>query len=420
MSYASEELEKLPVTEAVHKIKQQVRRQQAEKHVVKPKPSTNPPEGPTLTIHKEIDAAKPLEVDISLDRNVSEVLIQTKENFWTGKHELGADATITPAITLSPNIRWAVDLTALLVLALCGALAGGTVGKACGMVFGAGHGFFGHVVGLLLLMIFAVVICLVLVLISMWKEWLEAERRTDLFHHSKLVRLSDDEADEVFKRLSWHIRNLEVYDTKWLNRVLDKLWPRLRRMVTILIAKQLTKHQVIGKMRELSKGYLDISVLKTSIGHFPPRVSGIRVLGDRTRDVIIDSEITFDDDIDFEVEVELTVYKFKPVVLKLGLKRFFLRFMMRTVVAPLSSDLPLADSLSFFLMERPSLDWSFTGLACILNLRLFKNLIEDVISSLLLYPKSIQIKLLREYLAAESLDAEQVADNFLHREHDLD
>ena len=94
MSYASEELRKLPVTEAVHKIKQHVRREQELKQDVKLKPSRNPPEGLNIVIHKEIDAAKPLEVDISLDRNVSEILIQTKKSFWTKMNELGADVTL--------------------------------------------------------------------------------------------------------------------------------------------------------------------------------------------------------------------------------------------------------------------------------------------------------------------------------------
>ena len=83
------------MTEAVHKIKQHVRREQELKQDVKLKPSRNPPEGPNIVIHKEIDAAKPLEVDISLDRNVSEILIQTKKSFWTKKNELGADVTLT-------------------------------------------------------------------------------------------------------------------------------------------------------------------------------------------------------------------------------------------------------------------------------------------------------------------------------------
>ena len=205
-----------------------------------------------------------------------------------------------------------------------------------------------------------------------------------------------------------------MYDTLWLNRVLDKLWPRLRHMITKLVTKKLLTDEVLGQLKEVSRGYLDISVLKTSIGHYPPRVSGIRVLGDRCRDVIIDAEITFDDDIDFEAEIEVTIYKFPPVILKLGLRKFFLRFMIRTVISPLASDLPLADSLSFFLMERPSLDWKFVGLARILNFRLIQNLIEDAISSLLLYPKAIQVRLLREYLSTEKVDDEELV------QYDLD
>ena len=80
-SYASRELKKLPITEAVHKIKEQVRLHQAWKANggEKLKPSGNPPEGPITVIHQEVTAGKtPLDLDLSLDRNVTQIKLRTK------------------------------------------------------------------------------------------------------------------------------------------------------------------------------------------------------------------------------------------------------------------------------------------------------------------------------------------------------
>lgn len=407
MSYAHQELKQLPVTEAVHKIKEQVRIHKALKQdAVKLRPSTNPPAGPAAVIHKDIDGKKPMELDVTLDRNVSEIRVQTTP------HDLAVNVTVTPKLYMTQNVRKGMAVASLLCLTLVGGFTGQTVGRMSAYLFAHGHGlagFMATVFAIFILILYAGFVAGGLVVIGMVNEWAEAETRTDLFHNGKLVRLEEDETAEVFKRLSWHIRNLEVYDTVWLNRILDKLWPRIRRLVRKKIERQLVKHKTLAHLKHLSKDYLDISVLKTSIGHYPPKVTGVRVLGDRCRDVILDMEVTFDDDMDFEADVQVTIWKLKPFILSLGLRKFFMRFLLRVVIAPLTSHLPVADSVTIFLMDRPMIDWRFSGVASILNVRLIQSLIENTICSLLLYPKSIEVKLIRDYLAADVDDEEAEA-----------
>jgi hypothetical protein len=405
MSYAAKELNKLPVTEAVHLIKRHVLQHESVRKDGTPEKS--PADGPNFTMHKEIAGKNPLEVDVNVDRNEADVLVQTKTNFWTNKHELGAFITMASPFSVSPSVRKNLDNAVILLIAVVGAWSGHLMHKACSMVFTAGHGFFGHVFGIMLLAVFMAVIVGTLFLIDLWIEWRDEETCTNLIHNGKLIQLEDDEAAEVFKRLSWCHRNLEVYETQWINRILDKMWPKLKSMLTRMVWKKLDQTHVLSKIKEKTRGYLELSVLRTSIGHHPPRVTGVRVLGDRSHDVIIDTEITFDDEMDISVEIEVRVYKFKPMVLCVGLRKFFLRLMMRIVVAPISSDLPLADSITMYLMERPSINWTFVGLGRILNIRFLQHLIEDLISSILLYPKAIQVKLLREYLTSEPIDTEE-------------
>ena len=182
-------------------------------------------------------------------------------------------------------------------------ITGVVVSLAFGYYFGAYVRFVDSlkiysVIKIAMLMIGMTPMALIVALVGLLRTF---EEEYDVIGDRKYL-LNAEELNEVAENLSWSQSDPEVEGADWLRHLFEQLWPNFNIFIVHFISFHCPNGslaKIIGPINQLAK----LEIRKMFLGGRVPKISGIHVVtrGVRREDLIIDCEITYDSDIDFQI-----------------------------------------------------------------------------------------------------------------------
>ncbi|XP_012262341.2 extended synaptotagmin-3 isoform X2 [Athalia rosae] len=178
------------------------------------------------------------------------------------------------------------------------------------------------------------------------------------------------------------------YDrAEWLNKILYKLWPSMNAFV-----KQICKQDIEPAISARLSDYKlnGFSFDRLVLGRIPPRIGGVKVYDKNTdrNEIILDAEILYAGDCDIS---------FFCKNIKGGIKDFQIRGMVRVVMKPLLSIMPLVGGLQIFFLNMPSVDFNLVGAADLLDMpglsEILRKAIIEQIGAIMVLPNKLPIAL---------------------------
>jgi len=160
---------------------------------------------------------------------------------------------------------------------------------------------------------------------------------------------------------------------EWVNSILKQLWPKVNEYVRKTLfetVEPLVKN--ILKDYKL-KGFQFVRE-RVFLGRIPPRITGIKVYNEK---LTSRQEIIMDIDLVFASDMEVT---FSLKGLKANLSQVSLRGMLRVVLKPLISDIPLIGGVQVYFLSDPEIDYSLGGVAGALDVPGLSKIVENIIS----------------------------------------
>ncbi|XP_034718133.1 extended synaptotagmin-2-A isoform X3 [Etheostoma cragini] len=179
----------------------------------------------------------------------------------------------------------------------------------------------------------------------------------------------------------------DIERVEWLNKTVKQMWPYICQLVEKLF------HETIEPAVKESNAHLSTFCFsKIDMGEKPLRINGVKVYTENVdkRQIIMDLQISFVGNTEIDVDI-------KRYYCKAGIKSIQIHGVLRVVMEPLLSDMPLVGALSVFFLKKPLLDINWTGLTNILDIPglsdFSEHLIQDIIYSYLVLPNRITIPL---------------------------
>ncbi|KAL2714277.1 extended synaptotagmin-1-like isoform X1 [Vespula squamosa] len=183
---------------------------------------------------------------------------------------------------------------------------------------------------------------------------------------------------------------------EWLNRILYKVWPSINQYAREL-CKQTIEPSIVQKLADYKiKGF---QFERLVLGRIPLKIYGIKVYDKNTsrNEIILDADVMYAGDCDITFSVGN---------IKGGIKNFQLRGLMRVVMKPIISVIPIIGGVQVFFLNVPAINFNLVGVADVLDLPGFsetlrKTIIEQI-AAIVVLPNKIVIPL-SEQIPVETL-----------------
>lgn len=226
-----------------------------------------------------------------------------------------------------------------------------------------------------------------------WKENADIKR-----NNAKTAALSN-EKEVILARLdelpSW-VFFPDVERVEWLNKIIQQVWPNVNCYTRELIRD--TIQPIIQSSLEQYK-LKGFKFDRLILGSIPIRIGGAKVY-DKNTDR---NEIIMDLDIFYAGDCDITFYLSG---IKGGIKDFQLKGMVRIIMKPLISTIPLVGGLQVFFLNNPEIDFNLVGVADFLDMPglgdLLRKVITEIIASMMVLPNKLPIKL------SQDIETEQI------------
>lgn len=231
-----------------------------------------------------------------------------------------------------------------------------------------------------------------LVLRDQWKQSRDRQRNA-----AKAAALSS-EKDVVLARLNdlpaW-VFFPDIERAEWINRIIKQLWPSVN-----LYVKQIVRDSVQPALRTSFEKY-KLSGFKFEriiLGTVPFRVGGVKVY-----DKNIDrNEIVMDLDVFYAGDCDVTFYLSG---MKGGIRDFQLHGMLRVVMKPLITSVPLIGGLQVFFLNNPDIDFDLVGIADVLDMPglsdILRRIVVETVANMMVLPNKFPIQLSEEVEAID-------------------
>ncbi|XP_047537598.1 extended synaptotagmin-2 isoform X1 [Vanessa atalanta] len=217
-----------------------------------------------------------------------------------------------------------------------------------------------------------------------WRK--ESEYRRNL---AKTAALSS-EKDVVLARLddlpAW-VFFPDVERAEWLNRILLQVWPNVNHY-----ARTLLKDSIEPAVAESLANYKlnGFKFERMILGTIAPRVGGVKVYDKNlSRDeIIMDVDLFYAGDCDISFVLQR---------IRGGIKDLQIHGMVRVVMKPLITKMPLVGGLQVFFLNNPSIDFNLVGAADVLDMPGFSDILRrcivEQIANMMVLPNKLPIKL---------------------------
>ncbi|KAL0895629.1 hypothetical protein ABMA27_011718 [Loxostege sticticalis] len=222
------------------------------------------------------------------------------------------------------------------------------------------------------------------VLRDQWRK--ESEYRRNL---AKAAALSS-EKDVVLARLddlpSW-VFFPDVERAEWLNRILLQVWPNVNHY-----ARNLLKDSIEPAVAESLANFKlnGFKFERMILGTIAPRVGGVKVYDKNlSRDeIIMDVDLFYAGDCDISFVLQ---------GIRGGIKDLQIHGMVRVVMKPLITKIPLVGGLQVFFLNNPSIDFNLVGAADVFDMPGFSDILRrcivEQVARMMVLPNKLSIKL---------------------------
>ncbi|XP_059048982.1 extended synaptotagmin-1 isoform X2 [Achroia grisella] len=217
-----------------------------------------------------------------------------------------------------------------------------------------------------------------------WRR--ESEYRRNL---AKAAALSS-EKDVVLARLddlpAW-VFFPDIERAEWLNRILLQVWPNVNHF-----ARTLLKESIEPAVAEsLSNFKLNgFKFERMILGTIAPRVGGVKVYDKNLsrNEIIMDVDLFYAGDCDISFVLQHV---------RGGIKDLQIHGMLRVIMKPLISKMPLVGGLQIFFLNNPSIDFNLVGAADVFDMPGFSDILRrcivEQIARMMVLPNKLPIKL---------------------------
>ncbi|KAJ8733972.1 hypothetical protein PYW07_014523 [Mythimna separata] len=179
----------------------------------------------------------------------------------------------------------------------------------------------------------------------------------------------------------------DVERAEWLNRILLQVWPNVNSYARILlkesiepaVAESLANYKLTGFKFE-----------RMILGTIAPRVGGVKVYDKNlSRDeIIMDVDLFYAGDCDISFVLQR---------IRGGIKDLQIHGMVRIVMKPLITKMPLVGGLQIFFLNNPSIDFNLVGAADVLDMPGFSDILRrciiEQVAKMMVLPNKLPIKL---------------------------
>ncbi|XP_063973441.1 extended synaptotagmin-2 isoform X2 [Diachasmimorpha longicaudata] len=208
------------------------------------------------------------------------------------------------------------------------------------------------------------------VFLSVWKY--ESSKNNELKRLTAQATVLANEKDVITNRMndlpSW-VYFPDFDRAEWLNKVLYKIWPGMNHFVRNLVMESI-KPAIVQALSEYKMPGFQFERLV--LGRIPPKIYGIKTYEKDTsrNEIILDCEVLYAGDCD----ISFTLGTFKG-----GIRDFQLRGMLRIVLKPMLTVMPLVGGVQIFFLNNPEIDFNLVGAADILDFPGLKQALRKVI-----------------------------------------
>ncbi|KAM9803278.1 extended synaptotagmin-3 [Syngnathus typhle] len=224
-----------------------------------------------------------------------------------------------------------------------------------------------------------------LLLCMLMVTWWKKNRQWKASRIGGAIDFVDNETQVVSAELknslqmaSW-IQFTDVEKVEWVNKVVEQAWPFFG-----MFMEKLLRENIQAAIQQSNPELKTFTFTKIHFGHIPLRIVGIKAYTDEVdhREVVLDMTINYEGDVDIDAELKSAI--------TVGVKGLKLRGMIRVILEPLIEEAPLVGGVTFFFIQRPTLEINWTGMTNILDSPGFSSLSEgtimDSIASLMVLP----------------------------------
>lgn len=220
-----------------------------------------------------------------------------------------------------------------------------------------------------------------------WKKEKELKRNV-----AKASALSN-EKDVILARIdelpAW-VFFPDVERCEWLNRILVQVWPNVNHYAKDVIKNIVEPNINIALAEYKMSGF---KFQKMRLGTIPPRFGGIKVYDKN----ISRNEIIMDVDLFYAGDCDIS---FVLSGLSGGIKDFQIHGLVRVVMKPLITTMPLVGGLQIFFLNNPAIDFNLVGVADLLDMPglsdMLRRIIVEQVAAMMVLPNKLPIKLSEE------------------------
>lgn len=179
----------------------------------------------------------------------------------------------------------------------------------------------------------------------------------------------------------------DVERVEWLNKILRQVWPNVNHY-----AKTLIKEIIEPNVRSSLEAYKlnGFCFQRVILGSIPLRIGGVKVYDHNVsrNEIIMDMDIFYAGDCD----ISFTIGGIKG-----GIRDFQIHGMMRVVMKPLITSMPLVGGLQVFFLNNPVIDFNLVGMADLLDMPglsdILRRIIVEQVARMMVLPNKLPIQL---------------------------
>ncbi|EEB18657.1 conserved hypothetical protein [Pediculus humanus corporis] len=180
----------------------------------------------------------------------------------------------------------------------------------------------------------------------------------------------------------------DVERAEWINKILRQVWPNVNHY-----AKNLIKDTIEPAVAESLASYKlnGFQFQKMLLGSIPPRIGGVKVYDKNVsrNEILMDLDVFYAGDCDISFSL--------AGVTGSGIKDFQIHGMVRVVMKPLITTMPMVGGLQIFFLNNPNIDFNLVGVADVLDMPglsdLLRRIIVEQVANMMVLPNKLPIRL---------------------------
>lgn len=181
---------------------------------------------------------------------------------------------------------------------------------------------------------------------------------------------------------------------EWVNKILHQVWPNANDYAKDLVKEVIEPNVAAALAAYKLNGFKFDRLI---LGNIPPRIGGVKVYDKHVdrNEIVMDLDLFYTSDCDIN---------FMLAGVRGGIKNFEIHGVVRVVMKPLISKIPLVGGLQIFFLNNPNIDFNLVGIADFLDMPglndMLRRIIVEQVGAIMVLPNKLPITLSDQVPAA--------------------